>query len=303
MAGQVYFGTKQYQTWIKAPASPLQASSEGYVSEQGLLNGRAYIKRSMASHRKFEMSWFGELNNSDLAVNLQTVKDYADGFYGTAPYYWLDPFAMTQNLMPPHWASPMLVENDWPNLVPTITPTFAAVTYANNFPYKTASYAMTASQVSTNKLVIIIPTGYTLSFGWHTSAAGVSAATAAGIRITPYLRATGLATTVQNPASLLAGSTNRVSTVTTAGAMSQFSGATYSYVEIYFANGSASPSTASVVSMMAEIFINGTTPPTGTFIPGKGTTSLEFASSPQIEYYSSAIANGQVGMSATLVEI
>ena len=303
MAGQVYFGNKQYQTFIKAPASSLQASSEGYTSEQTLLNGRAYVKRSMASHRKFDMSWFGELNNSDLTINLQTVKDYADGLYGTAPYYWIDPFAMTQNLMPPHWAAPMLGENDWPTLVPTITPTFAAVAYANNFPYKTASYAMTASQVSTNKLVIIIPATHTLSFGWHTSSAGVSAASAAGIRITPYLRSTGLATTVQNPASLLAGSTNRVSTVTTAGVMSQFNGATYSYVEIYLANGSASTSTAAVVSMVAQMFITGTTPPTGAFIPGKGTTSLEFASSPQIEYYSSAIGNGQVGMSATLVEI
>ena len=47
---------------------------------------------------------------------------------------------------------------------------------------------------------------------------------------------------------------------------------------------------------------NGAMPSIGNFVPGKGTTGLQFASFPQIEYYSANINNGQIGMSATFAE-
>ena len=162
---------------------------------------------------------------------------------------------------------------------------------------------MTESKVSDRKVTILIPSTHTLSFGWHTASAGSHAGLGAGIRITPYLRSTGAATTVQNPLSLAAGSTQSVSTTTGAGVMSQFDGATYSYVEIYLANGSASAASVSIVSMIAQVLLTGTTPVAGGFIAGKGTSGLEFGSFPDIEYYSSAINSGQIGLSATLVEI
>ena len=261
MAGQVYFGNKQFQSWIPAPQSGMEAGAVGFATETQFTNGRAFVRRSRASHRAFSPSWNGSMNNTTLSSGLQVIKNFQDGIYGDGPYYWLDPYADDVNLMPPHWAMPALTEKDWPNLLPGVTPTFSSVAYANNFPYRSATYAMTGSQVGTNKLIIIIPSGYTLSFGWHTPTAGVTAASAAGIRITPYLRSTGLATTVQNPASLAAGGTASVSTVTTAGAMSQFDGATYSYVEIYLANGSALTSSVTIdftmvsnLSLSASIF-------------------------------------------------
>lgn len=304
MAAQVYFGNANFQTWISAPQSGLKASSVGWSSEQQLLNGRSFIKRSQGSHRRFDASWLGPLNTFVVADSLQTIKDFHSGIYGTGPFYWNDPYAVDTNLMPPHWAVPALAEADWPDLDFSITPTFAASSATgNNYPLRTASYSMLANEISERKLTLIIPTGYTLSFGWHTATAGGSAGGGAGMRITPYLRSTGLATTIQNPSSLQAGGTARVSTVTTAGVMSQFDGATYSKVDIYLANGAMVGQSVTLHAMVAQILPTGTTPATGPFLSGRGTTKLEFASSPEIEYYSSAVNSGWVGMSASLVEV
>jgi hypothetical protein len=268
------------------------------------MSGRKYIKRSLASHRRFDASWLGPMNATATANSLQTIKDFHSGVYGTGPFYWLDPYAIDTNLMPPHWAVPSLAENDWPDLDFSITPTFAAsANTGNNYPLRTAAYSMLANEISDRKVTIIIPSGYTLSFGWHTPTAGGSAGASAGMRITPYLRSTGLATTIQNPASLQAGTTTRVSTVTTAGVMSQFDGATYSKVDIYLANGAAVGQSVTLCAMIAQILPTGTTPATGAFITGRGTTQLEFSNSPEIEYYSSAVNSGWIGMSASLVEV
>jgi hypothetical protein len=43
--------------------------------------------------------------------------------------------------------------------------------------------------------------------------------------------------------------------------------------------------------------------PNGPFVLGRGTTALEFTQAPTMEYYSSAINGGQVGMSASLAEV
>jgi hypothetical protein len=235
------------------------------------------------------------MNDTTLANGLQVVKNFADGLYGSGPFYWNDPYAVSQNVMPPHWAAPMLAETDWPDLDFSVAPTFVAATYANNFPYKYASYVMPAYEVGDRKVTILIPSTHTLSFGWSATASGVTASSAGGVRITPYLRSTGAATSVQNPNSLLAGSATTMNTT--------FDGATYSFVEIYVANGSASSSTLNIVAMTAQVLLTGTTPVAGGFIPGKGTTGLEFASFPDIEYYSSAINSGQIGLSVTLTEI
>lgn len=303
MAKTVYFGNGRYQTWIKAPRTDMAAPAVGYASKLDFLNGGSSVRRSNRSHRELGMSWTGQINGTDSTEDMQVIKDFYDGLYGAGPFYWLDPYAISSNLMPPHWAAPMLAQYDWPDLDQSLTPTFTDASYANGYPYRYATYNMTASEVGDRKVTIIIPSGYTLSFGWHSTAAGISAASAAGVRITPYLRSTGAATTVQNPASLLAGGTTRVSTVTTAGAMSQFDGATYSKVEIYLANGSASASSVNIVAMIAQVLVTGNTPATGGFISGRGTGALEFMSAPTISNISAAINGGLVEVSASFTEV
>jgi hypothetical protein len=287
--GKVYFGNKNKQTWIKSPLSGMKASSVGWQSETQLLSGRTSVKRSSASHRRFDASWLGSLNTSDTELNLNTIKSFADGLYGDGPFYWIDPFATDQNLMPEHWAAPMLAEKDWPQLSYDLTPTFSSSSANNQFPIKYATYTTTGAYASTEKLVLIIPTGYKLMFGWH----GPTGGSTTGIRIAPYLRSTGAADTAVNPTMITAGGTVRTNT--------SISGTTYSYVEIFLATTGAA--TVNITGMIAQIIPTSSTVASGGFIPGKGTTGLQFSSAPTMDYYSSAINDGQVGMSATWVEV
>lgn len=289
MTSKVYFGNKNKQTWIKAPSSGIKASSVGWGTENQLLSGRAVVQRSGASHRRFEASWLGSLNSSDTEVSLQTIKSFADGLYGSGPFYWVDPFAADKNMMPENWAAPMLAENDWPPLTWDLTPTFGTYSGNDNFPIKYATYITTGAYASTEKLVIIIPTGYKLNFGWH----GPTGGSTTGIRIVPYLRSTGAADTALNPTMLTVGGTTRINTTV--------SGTTYSYVEIFLATAGAA--TVNISAMIAQVIPASSTTASGGFIPGKGTTGVEFAQAPQIDYYSSAINSGQVAMSATWVEV
>lgn len=289
MAGQVYFGTASKQTWIKAPATGMKASSNSWGTRSQLLDGRAYIRRSNQSHRQYDATWLGSLNDPNLNTSLQTIKNFADGLYGDGPFYFIDPFAADQNVMPPHWAAPMLAEKGWLPLTEDLVPSFNASTANNNFPSKYISYETPDNFVSEEKLTLIIPTGYKLAFGWHGPTGGATT----GVRILPYKRSDGTADTAINPTMITAGGTTRTNTTV--------SGTTYSRVEIFLATTTASE--LSITAMIAQIIPTTASVATGGFIAGRGTTGLDFASSPTIDYYSSAINNGQIGMSATWVEV
>jgi hypothetical protein len=288
MAGLVYFGTGDKQSWIKAPSSGMRANTQGWAVDNQLLNGRAFIKRSAASHRRFEASWTGSYNSNEEA-SLQNILNYAIGLYGDGPYYFVDPFAANQNVMPPHWAAPMLTVTDWPSLAKGLAVSFTTSTANNGFPMKYASYTTTDLYESANKLTLIIPTGYKLAFGWHGPATGSTT----GVRIVPYLRSSGLADTAVNPTKITAGGTVRTNTT--------ISGTTYSKVEIFLATTTAS--TLNIIAMMAQIIPTASSVASGGFIAGKGTTGLEFLQTPTLEYMSSAINSGQIGMAATWVEV
>lgn len=288
MAGLVYFGTADKQMWIKAPASGMSANNIGWATESQLLDGRAFVKRSNGSHKRYESTWNGSLNSSDDA-SLQHIINFADGLYGQGPFYYLDPFAVNQNVMPANWAAPMLAETDWLQLTDEIQPTFTTLDINNYFPIKYATYVTAAAFESERKLTVIIPTGYKFHFGWHGPAAGSNT----GIRIVPYLRSTGAASTAANPAKIIAGGTTRTNT--------NFSGTTYSHVEIFLATSAAA--TVNITAMIGQVLPDASTVATGGFIAGKGTTGLEFAQKPTIDYYSSAINDGQIGMSVSWVEV
>jgi hypothetical protein len=289
MASQVYFGTATKQTWIKSPASGMKASSIGWATQSQLLDGRAFVRRSAASHRQYDASWLGSMNDPDLSVSLQTIKDFADGLYGDGPFYFVDPYAATSNIMPPNWAAPMLAESGWLELTENIVPTYAVSTANNNFPGKYAQYVATGAFESEQKLTLIIPSTHKLHFGWHGPATGSTT----GIRIVPYKRADGLADTALNPTKITSGGTLRTNT--------QVSGSTYSRVEIFLATSGAA--TVNIGAMIAQILVASSSPAAGGFVSGRGHTGLEFAQSPTIDYYSANVNNGQIGMSATWIEV
>jgi hypothetical protein len=286
---KVYFGNATKQLWINAPQTGMSASSAGWVNETKLLSGQTNIRRSQGSHRRFEMNWLGSLNAPALEDSLNVIKDFADGLYGNGPFFWNDPYAVESNILPPNWAAPMLIEKDWFNFASGLTPTYTTAAVNNNYPSKYATFTTTGAYTSTTKLTLIIPTGYRLYFGWH----GPTGGSDTGIRIIPYKRSDGTADTALNPNRITAGGAIRTNT--------NISGTTYSRVEILVA--AAGAATINVTGMIAQILPESTSPASGGFISGRGTTGLEFAEFPQIEYYSANLNNGQVGMSASLVEV
>lgn len=287
MAGMVYFGNSRKQLWVKAPQSGMDATPKGYASKVDFLNGGTSIRRSNYTHREFAMSWTGEMNGTDASQDLSVFKDFYDGIYGPGPFYWLDPYAMDKNALPPHWAAPMLGGLDWPKMDDVLPSSFIEATYDNNFPYKYASYVSTGNYESTRKATIIIPEGYTLHFGWHSTVLGQ----ANGIQVKKFNRATGASTSVM-PASILAGNTAQTNT--------QVDGNTYSRVEISIKTVGAA--TVNIVAMFAVVLADGIGTPIGKFISGRGTHALEFVEPPTMSYISSKINGGMIEMSATLVE-
>jgi hypothetical protein len=286
----IYFGNSKKQVWIKAPKTGLQVQSEGWSAESKYLSGRAFVKRSRASHRKYNPSWLGFMNSED-GTSINIIKDFADGVYGDGPFYFVDPYATDSNVMPQHWATPHLTEKDWPALVDTtVAAAFVEYNFANNFPVKYASYTVPAGYESTRKLRLIIPSGYKLHFGWH----GTADSSTTGVRVVPYLRSTGGADTAINPVKITAGGLVRANT--------HISGTTYSMVDIFIASDAA-PLDLQIVGMIAQILPDSSSVASGKFITGRGNTGIEFSSFPNIEYYSAAIGNGLIGLSCDWTEI
>jgi hypothetical protein len=294
MAKTAYFGNSTFAAFIKAPNTGMDASPAGFVSKVDFLNGGTSVRRSNHTRRQFSMSWSGQMNGTDSTQDLQIVKDFYDGLYGAGPFYWLDPYSLTSNILPPHYAAPMLGETDWPKLSATATATFTSGSYANSYPVKYAAYSAPGNLADTNKLTVLIPATQTLHFGWHSTVAGRTASSLAGIRIVPY-NLSGVAQTAVNPNSLLAGGTTRTNTT--------FDGASVSRVEIFLANGSGSTSTVNIVAMIAQMLNTGDSVASGGFVSGRGTTQLEFTDAPKMTYVSSAINGGQFEMSATFTEV
>jgi hypothetical protein len=228
------------------------------------------------------------MNAADDA-SLQKIRNFATGIYGDGPFYFLDPFSLNQNVLPEHWSAPMLGGNDWPQLDDSVTVTYHSEAANNDYPSKFARFAAGDLFASEKKQVIIIPEGYKLHFGWH----GPAASSSLGIRIVPYVRSTGAAATAINPTRLNAGGTRRTNV--------SVNGNTYSYVEIFLAIEEAAD--IDVTAMIAQVLPEDQVPETGGFIVGKGTSGLEFLSAPDIDYYSSEINDGQIGMAATWVEV
>jgi hypothetical protein len=297
----VYFGNDTYQTWIKAPRTGMRASSVNRVNQGTLLSGRAYVNRSDASHRRFDMSWLGSMNEPDTERSLQTIKDYFDGLYGEGPFFWNDPYAMKSNMFSPAWASPaMSIDSDWYAVCPddvgvqkekVLTSSISSLVGSNtqNYPLYAAKFTAPGSPTAeSDKFTFYIPDGYTLWIGLH----GHHGTTGKAY-IKPYNN--GTAGTAIELTPLGVNTATRFST--------SISSTTADKAEFYLAKVASGQCVFHIVGIIAQLLPTGQTPATGKFLSGRGTNGLEFGSAVDIEYYSSAINNGQIGMSTTFVEV
>ncbi len=295
----VYFGNDNHQTWIKAPSTGLGVSNRGWTVETQLLTGKTHVDRSQASHKRFTMNWLGSMNDEENTLNI--VKDFADGMYGDGPFFWNDPYATKSNLLSPAWAAPFIsIDSDWDSIFPenaaitksvVTTQSISASVGVNNYSYpiNTAKYEIPSTAlIESNKFTFYIPDGYTLWVGVH----GYKTASGKAL-LKPYLN--GVAGTPVEITPLGVNTLSRLNTSISSNAASK--------VEFYLAKTTTAAFTFHLTGIMAQLLPSGQAPATGNFISGRGTNGLEFATIPEIEYYSSAINNGQIGMSATFVEV
>lgn len=291
MERKVYFGNAVKQLWIPAPRTGLSASSEGFFSDAQLLTGRAFVKRSKANHRRFNPAWSGSLNAESINDSLHTIKDFFDGIYGDGPFYWLDPFAIDTNLLPPHWAAPMLSGNDWPAISSIGTAALIdTASNTRNYPYKSLQLTLPAQvATSTSYTRLILPERHRLHFGWH----GTQDSGDATVTLRCYDRDTGVATdVVTEPMSVTSGlRTNK-----------NINGNTYSMVDVILQNPTASTSVISIAGMIAQVLPDVSFVEQGDFISGRGTMGLQFASAPSITYLSAKINEGQVELATNFIE-
>ena len=272
----MWFGTREYMGYIPCPDTGADFTSVGWSSGViQYLSGGAYIRNSATSHREYNMSW-----NMASRENLQPLFDYAAGVYGAAPYFFIDPMAADQNVLPEWWAAPRMVLTDAPYLVGETLPTVLP-TPANSFGYPGGVlYEVGGSDVS-NTLYLPIPPGTTLHIGVH----GLGSSTA-NIRMTPVVGG-GLGTPV-DLGMLGVGSSTRFSDTMVS--------STASGVEISV-NGTGS---LGLYGMIAQILPTGVVPESGGFIGGQGHSGVTFNGKPTRMAYSSAL--NLMGAAVTMVE-
>jgi hypothetical protein len=245
------------------------------------------------------MNWLGSMN--DTADTLNVVKDFADGLYGSGPFFWNDPYAMNSNLFPPAWAAPFIsIGTDWDAICPddvgitketVTTASISSLVGANTEAYPTYTAKFTAPgspNAQSDRFTFYIPDGYTLWLGLHGHHGTTGAAFGQAYK-------NGVAATPTNITPLGINTSTRVNT--------SFSSSSADKVEFYLAKIAPSPCTFHITGLIAQLLKTGTTPETGRFFSGRGTTGLEFLTVPEIEYYSAVINDGQIGMSAEFVEV
>jgi hypothetical protein len=97
----MWMGTRDFADWVPACSINADFSSVGWSAKTTYLNGGAYVRRSRGTHKEYELNW--PLSPRD---DLRKIDDLAKGLWGDGLIYFLDPFAMDKNVLPPHWASP-----------------------------------------------------------------------------------------------------------------------------------------------------------------------------------------------------
>lgn len=271
---QMYMGTKTRADWVPAPASGGSHAEIGWSSQQQYLNGGAYVRRSKATHKEYELSW-----NPTNRAELRKITDMASGLWGEGLIYFLDPMAMDQNLLPQFMASPMLAKYDGLPLMDDQEPVLGPVT--NNslgYPVYEAQYGAGNFR---QEVYIPIPYGYTAWVGVH-----ANGPESGSLMVRPY-RTDDTYVDEVRVEKLGVNDVIRVNT--------PFNGDVYRGIEL-FAGDYATYSGA-----MVQVFKNGINPPTGDFISGQGNSGCEFLETPTLTAYNAPL--DRVGLAATLVEV
>lgn len=300
--GQLWFGvvggTNTHFQWMMQPALPVPTNRRSYVEEMEFENGGAAVTRSHGYHREFVFNI-----PADYAAGLDGIDAYADfagGLYGDGLVSFADPFYYQLNLFPPHWASPALCEQDWPDLVSGGSVSWAN-TAANSYrqprrkgtwTVSTAANATPLTDTSIPYVVLPIPPDMTLHVGLTGAATGTAVC-----RVESWVNdATSAGATASLTPLSETGSTRLNATV---------AGATYAFAKVFFTRTSSASSTITPISLMAQLWPAAASPTlTGVHVPGRGHTGLQFADDAVAEDYHVVNGTGPYrGLSTRLIEV
>lgn len=307
----MYFGTPKNMQWIPAPDINMEATKSGWKSSTEFLNGGVSLRRSNSAHKRYNFSW--HVNDQD---KLQTILDYADGVFGYAPFYFLDPFAMNRNLLNQQWAFPASAGADALPLIGDARPVITD-TVSNSYGYPAQTAVYTDFSGTSRSIYIPIPPGYTAYVGVHGNSSG-----AAGVNIRSYsVGSDGFQTSTATMISV--DTAQRFGNQT-------FSGDTVRGIELSIKSGVTG--TLSLTGIMVQVLkapvsttsstgfdtgaygaggFGGLTVSTtpipelvGNYISGRGHGGVDFAEQPKLSQYSAALRGGagMIGVSADLWE-
>lgn len=274
----MYFGTRERMTWVKCPAFNADLSKNKWNTSGTYLNGGGYVRDSVTGHKVYNFAW-----NLTRSETIREIMDYAAKIYGDDLIYFLDPFAVTTNILPIYWSAPRLAREDAPSLIRDTRPTLVD-TGANTLAYPTKSAVYTIKSDSVVKeLYIPVPDGYAFHIGVH----GTSTGTAA-VQVLRVAANGSNGSTVNVPMNSVT-SEQRTSTE-----ISNVSGVIVRLTGV---------GVLTLAGMIAQIRPIGESVPSGNFISGQGNSGVRFDGEPTVSGYSSPEAQDLQSASALLREV
>jgi len=272
-----YIGTKRRMTEVRAPSVNMQASKQGFANELQFTNGGASVRRSVASHKRYTLTWnFVERDDA------RVILDLADGLYGTGDIYWHDPFVADRNVLPQWWATPSIGGYDGlPLNAATRGDLKDTPTNTLGLPLESIEYTVVENQSRT--VWVPIPPGYTAHVGVYGEDG-----TGGTVEATPTLAGEDAAPT--DTLTLLAASDNSRFNYTVA--------ASDGYDGVELRLGGAG--TVTLSGMMVQVLEDGASPEAGGFISGQGHSGVSFLSQPNYTPYSAVYT--RAGLAAQFVE-
>lgn len=176
----LYFGNAERMLWVASPDAEAGATSNGWGTSGGFINGGAYLRRSLNHHRVYNFGW--TMKRYD---DLRPILDFYEGRYGAGPYHMVLP-GTHENILPKAWSIPRVTVDDGPHLVNTVEPTSVETAAATlGRPHVGARYEVTDASLERLKTTIPVPPGYFLHFGVHGTFSGNVRMALNGQNITP----------------------------------------------------------------------------------------------------------------------
>jgi len=277
MSSCFYMGTRQQMLEITAPSVSLPSSKQGYFNKVDFLNGGSAIRRSVAGHKNYTMTW-NTLGRDEARV----ILDIADGIYGPGAVYVHDPMSADRNVLPQWWATPSQGGYDGLPLNNSVRGEITA-TPSNSLNFPTESIIYTVEAGLTREVWIPIPDGHRAHIGAYGSNGSGGTVVA-----TPTINSITDGTPVTLTLMDVTSDDSRFNQT--------FGAASYDGVKLTLGG----VGTVTLSGIMVQVLEEGVNPPAGGFISGQGNSGLQFVNQPTYTPYSSAL--DRVGVVVELAE-